>query len=322
MEAFSTEKIYDFMSKRFAFLGLSSFLIIASIVLLLTKGLNFGIDFVGGTIVQVKYEQTAPINQLRDILKETKYSNAIISEFGSPDEVVIRITGSSSDLTNDIADEMHKILASSGKFEIRRVDMVGAKVGGELREKGLIALGLSLLVMLIYVSFRFEWRFALASILALVHDSIIAMGAISLFSVEVNLDILAAMLTLLGYSINDTIIVFDRIRENLQTTKDSVLANVINLSVSKTLSRTTLTSLTTLFVVATLLFFGGEIIYGFSFTLFVGIIVGTYSSIFVAATFLVQFKFSVEDFKVKEAVKLVRQKEKEKLRAMYEQGTV
>lgn len=322
MEVFSTEKIYDFMSKRFAFLGLSSFLIIASIVLLLTKGLNFGIDFVGGTIVQVKYEQTAPINQLRDILKETKYSNAVISEFGAPDEVVIRITGSSSDLTNDIADEMHKILAPSGKFEIRRVDMVGAKVGGELREKGLIALGLSLLVMLIYVSFRFEWRFALSSILALVHDSIIAMGAISLFSVEVNLDILAAMLTLLGYSINDTIIVFDRIRENLQITKETLLEKVINLSVSKTLSRTTLTSLTTLFVVATLLFFGGEIIYGFSFTLFVGIIVGTYSSIFVAATFLVQFKFSVEDFKTKEAEKQKREKEKARNRAMYEQGTV
>jgi len=322
MEMFSTEKIYDFMSKRFAFLGLSSFLIIASIVLLLTKGLNFGIDFVGGTIVQVKYEQTAPINQLRDIFKETKYSNAVISEFGAADEVVIRITGSSSDLTNDIADEMHAILAPSGKFEIRRVDMVGAKVGGELREKGLIALGLSLVVMLIYVSFRFEWRFALASILALVHDSIIAMGAISLFSVEVNLDILAAMLTLLGYSINDTIIVFDRIRENLQITKETLLEKVINLSVSKTLSRTTLTSLTTLFVVATLLFFGGEIIYGFSFTLFVGIIVGTYSSIFVAATFLVQFKFSVEDFKVKEAEKQKREKEKARNRAMYEQGTV
>ncbi len=322
MEAFNTEKIYDFMSKRFAFLGLSSFLIIASIVLLLTKGLNFGIDFVGGTIVQVKYEQTAPINQLRDILKETKYSNAVISEFGSPDEVVIRITGTSSDLTNDIADEMHKILAPSGKFEIRRVDMVGAKVGGELREKGLIALGLSLVVMLIYVSYRFEWRFALSSILALVHDSIIALGAISLFSVEVNLDILAAMLTLLGYSINDTIIVFDRIRENLQITKETLLEKVINFSVSKTLSRTTLTSLTTLFVVTTLLFFGGEIIYGFSFTLFVGIIIGTYSSIFVAATFLVQFKFSVEDFKVKEAEKQKREKEKARNRAMYEQGTV
>ena len=322
MEAFSTEKIYNLMGKRFAFLGLSSFLVVASIILLLTKGLNFGIDFAGGTIVQVKYEQAAPIDRIREVLNETKFKGSSITKFGSDEEVVIRITGSSSDLTNDISDEMHKILDSTGNFEIRRVDMVGPKVGGELREKGLMALGLSLIVMLIYVSYRFEWRFALASILALAHDVTIAMGAISLFQVEVNLDILAAILTLLGYSINDTIIVFDRIRENLQTTKDNVLANVINLSVSKTLSRTTLTSLTTLFVVATLLFFGGEIIYGFSFTLFVGIIVGTYSSIFVAATFLVQMKFSVEDFRAKEAEKLKRQKEKEKLRAMYEQGTV
>ena len=322
MEVFKTEKIYDFMSKRFAFLGLSSFLIVASIVLLFTKGLNFGIDFVGGTIVQVKYEQAAPIDQVRELLKDTKYSNAVITEFGSSDEIIIRITGSSSDLTNDISDEMHKILAETGTFDIRRVDMVGAKVGGELREKGLMALGLSLLVMLIYVSFRFEWRFAVASILALAHDVTIAMGAISLFQVEVNLDILAAILTLLGYSINDTIIVFDRIREQLQITKDSMLSSVINFSVSKTLSRTTLTSLTTLFVVATLLFFGGEIIYGFSFTLFVGIIIGTYSSIFVAATFLIQLNFSVEDFKIKESEKVKRQKEKEKLRAMFEQGTV
>lgn len=322
MEIFKTEKIYDFMSKRFAFLGLSSFLIIASIILLFTKGLNFGIDFVGGTIVQVKYEQTAPINQIRDILKDTKYSNAVITEFGSSDEIIIRITGSNSDLTNDISDEMHKILEATGNFDIRRVDMVGAKVGGELREKGLMALGLSLIVMLVYVSYRFEWRFAIASILALAHDVTIAMGAISLFQVEVNLDILAAILTLLGYSINDTIIVFDRIRENLQTTKDNVLAQVINFSVSKTLARTTLTSLTTLFVVTTLLLFGGEIIYGFSFTLFVGIIVGTYSSIFVAATFLIQLGFSIEDFKTKESEKIKRQKEKEKLRAMFEQGTV
>ena len=322
MEVFKTEKIYDFMSKRFAFLGLSSFLIIASIILLFTKGLNFGIDFVGGTIVQVKYEQAAPINQIRDILKETKYSNAVITEFGSSDEIIIRITGSSSDLTNDISDEMHKILVATGNFDIRRVDMVGAKVGGELREKGLMALGLSLIVMLVYVSYRFEWRFAIASILALAHDVTIAMGAISLFQVEVNLDILAAILTLLGYSINDTIIVFDRIRENLQTTKDTVLANVINFSVSKTLSRTTLTSLTTLFVVATLLLFGGEIIYGFSFTLFVGIIVGTYSSIFIASSFLVELKFSIEDFREKEIEKLKKIKEKKDLRAMYEQGTV
>jgi preprotein translocase subunit SecF len=322
MEIFKTEKIYNLMGKRVAFLGFSSILVIASIILLLTKGLNFGIDFAGGTIVQVKYEKAAPIDQLRDILKETKYSNAVISEFGTPNEVVIRITGSTSNLANDIGDEMNVILAPTGKFEIRRVDMVGPKVGGELREKGLKALFFSLVAMLIYVSYRFEWRFAVASILALLHDATIAMGAVSLFNVEVNLDILAAILTLLGYSINDTIIVFDRIRENLQSTKDTLLENVINVSVTKTLSRTTLTSLTVLFVVLTLLLFGGEIIYGFSFTLFVGVIVGTYSSIFVASSFLVQLKFSIEDFKAKEAEKLKIAKEKARNRAMYEQGTV
>ena len=322
MEMFKTDTIYDFMSKRLPFLGLSGLLVIASIVLLLTKGLNFGIDFAGGTIVQVKYEQPAPIDKIRETLKQTKYTNSSITEFGSPEEVVIRVTGTSNDLANDIGDEMHKILASTGNFEVRRVDMVGPKVGGELREKGLMALTLSLIVILAYVSFRFEWRFAVASILALIHDITIALGAISLFSIEVNLDILAAILTLLGYSLNDTIIVFDRIREGVQTLKESVLESVVNESVSKTLSRTTLTSLTTFFVVVTLFLFGGEIIHGFAFTMLVGIIVGTYSSIFVAASFLVQLKFSISDFRAKEAEKLKRQKEKEKMRAMYEQGTV
>ena len=322
MEIFKSGKIYDFMGKRLPFLGISSLLVIASIVLLLTKGVNFGIDFAGGTIVQVKYEQKAPISKIRDTLKNTNYANASISEFGSPEEVVIRITGSSSDIANDIGDEMHVLLKTTGEFEIRRVDIVGPKVGGELREKGLMALSLSLIVILAYVSFRFEWRFAIASILALAHDIIIALGAISLFNVEVNLDILAAILTILGYSLNDTIIVFDRVREGVQTSKESVLVKVVNESVSRTLSRTTLTSLTTFFVVATLFFFGGEIIHGFAFTMLVGVVIGTYSSIFVAASFLVQLKFSIADFRSKEADKLKRQKEKDKLRAMYEQGTM
>ncbi|MAD42038.1 MAG: protein translocase subunit SecF [Arcobacter sp.] len=322
MEIFKSDKIYNFMGKRLPFLGLSSLLVIASIVLLFTKGLNFGIDFAGGTIVQVKYEQKAPIDKIRNTLKNTNYSNASISEFGSPEEVVIRITGSSSDIANDIGDEMHVLLKSTGDFEIRRVDIVGPKVGGELREKGIMALSLSLIIILIYVSYRFEWRFAIASILALAHDIIIAMGAISLFSIEVNLDILAAILTILGYSLNDTIIVFDRVREGVQTSKESILEKIVNESVSRTLSRTTLTSLTTFFVVSTLFFFGGEIIHGFAFTMLVGVIVGTYSSIFIAASFLVELKFSISDFRSKEADKIKRQKEKDKLRAMYEQGTM
>ncbi|MAC83679.1 MAG: protein translocase subunit SecF [Arcobacter sp.] len=322
MEIFKSGKVYNFMGKRLPFLGLSSLLVIASIVLLLTKGVNFGIDFAGGTIVQVKYEQKAPIDDIRDTLKKTNYANASITEFGSPQEVVIRITGSSSDIANDIGDEMHVLLKTTGEFEIRRVDIVGPKVGGELREKGIMALALSLIVILAYVSFRFEWRFAVASILALAHDIIIALGAISLFNVEVNLDILAAILTILGYSLNDTIIVFDRVREGVQTSKESILEKVVNESVSRTLSRTTLTSLTTFFVVVTLYLFGGEIINGFAFTMLVGVIVGTYSSIFVAASFLVQLKFSIADFRSKEADKLKRQKEKDKIRAMYEQGTM
>jgi preprotein translocase subunit SecF len=322
MEIFSNDKIYDFMGKRIPFLGLSAILVIASIILLTTKGLNFGIDFAGGTIVQVKYEQKAPIDKIREVLADTKYKGSSITEFGTPEEVVIRLTGTSSALATDIGDEMHKILDTTGNFEVRRVDMVGPKVGGELREKGLMALGLSLIVILIYVSFRFEWRFAVASILALAHDVTIAMGAISLFNVEVNLDILAAILTILGYSLNDTIIVFDRIREGIQTSKETALNLITNESVSRTLSRTTLTSLTTFFVVVTLFAFGGEIIHGFAFTMLVGIIVGTYSSIFIAASFLVQLKFNIQSFRAKEAEKLKKQKEKDKMRAMYEQGTV
>ncbi len=323
MEIFKADKIYNFMGKRVPFLGFSAILVIASIVLLFTKGLNLGIDFAGGTIVQVKYEQAAPIKKIRNILNQTvEFKNSTITEFGSPEEIVIRIKGSSTDLSSDLGDEISRVLDKTGSFEVRRVDIVGPKVGGELREKGFMALGLSMLVILIYVSFRFEWRFAVASIFALVHDITIALGAIALFSVEVNLDILAAILTILGYSLNDTIIVFDRIREGVQTSKKTDLEEVVNESVSKTLSRTTLTSLTTFFVVITLFIFGGEIIHGFSFTMLVGIIVGTYSSIFIASSFLVQLRFSMSNFRAKEAGKLKRQKEKDKMRAMYEQGTV
>lgn len=322
MEIFKTNKTYGFMAKRVPFTAVSAILIIISIFSLFTKGLNFGIDFAGGTVIQVKYEKEAPISEIRDILKETRHSNAAITKFGSDYEIVIRITGTTSTLGTDIGDEIKNILAKTGNFEIRRVDMVGAKVGDELTEKGLLALLLSFIGIIIYVSFRFDWKFAFVSLLALVHDVIIAMGAVSLFNVEVNLDILAAILTLLGYSLNDTIIIFDRIRESIQISKEDNLERLIDESVSKTLPRTSLTSLTVFFTVLTLYLFGGEIINGFAFTMLVGVIVGTYSSIFVASSFLVNLKFSITSFRAKEAEKLKRQKEKEKMRAMYEQGRV
>ena len=323
MEFFKYTKTFDFMSKKIITMIISLTLVLTSYAILASKGLNYGIDFAGGTVIQVKYDKTAPINEMRELISTNElFNGASISEFGSPDEVVIRVRTSSSSVTSDMGDVARSVLKESGNFEIRRVDIVGPKVGNELREKGITAMVLAIIGILIYVSFRFEWRFALASVVALIHDVSIAMGAISLFQVEVNLDILAAMLTILGYSLNDTIIVFDRIREGINKIKSALLAEVINESVTRTLSRTTLTSLTTFFVVLTLYLFGGEIINGFSFTLLVGVIVGTYSSIFVASPILMWLGFSVGGFREKEAEKLKRTKEKEKMRAMYESGTL
>ncbi len=323
MELFKYKKPIPLMSRAKIFFTISVVAVLASWVLIFTKGFNFGIDFAGGTIVQVRYAHKAPVDQVRAAIEKSKvFEGATVTYFGSPDEIVIKVRTSSKKLGTDIGDEARKLLAGTGKFEIRRVDMVGPKVGNELREKGLMALVLAIAGILIYVSFRFEWRFAVASVLALVHDISIAMGAIVLFNVEVNLDILAALLTILGYSLNDTIIVFDRIREGLTTVKSPNLAEIIDESVTRTLSRTVLTSLTTFFVVLTLFLMGGEIIHGFSFTLLVGIIVGTYSSIFIASPLLMFMGFDVEKYRQKLAEKKKREAEKEKLRAMYEQGTV
>ena len=311
------------MSKKIISLVISLSLVIASFAVLATKGLNYGIDFAGGTVIQVKYDTAAPINDMRALISTNElFEGASISEFGSPDEVVIRVRTSSSSVTSDMGDVAREALKGSGNFEIRRVDIVGPKVGDELREKGIMAMVLAIIGILIYVSFRFEWRFALASVVALIHDVSIAMGAISLFQVEVNLDILAAMLTILGYSLNDTIIVFDRIREGINKIKSAILAEVINESVTRTLSRTTLTSLTTFFVVLTLWMYGGEIIHGFGFTLLVGIIVGTYSSIFVASPVLIWLGFDIKAFRTKLSEKEKRRIEKERMRAQFEQGTM
>jgi len=323
MEVFKYKKPLSLMSKSKRFGILSVVVLILSVGLIMTKGFNYGIDFAGGTLVQVQYEGKAPIKKIREaISKDKHYESASVTFFGSEEEVVVRTKTSSKALGEDVGDKMRALLKDTGKFEIRRVDMVGAKVGSELREKGLMSLLLAIIGILIYVSFRFEWRFAIASVMALVHDVTIAMGAVVLFNIEVNLDTLAALLTILGYSLNDTIIVFDRIREGIRTIKNPDLGDIIDESVTRTLSRTTLTSLTTFFVVFTLWMFGGEIIHGFGFTLLVGIIVGTYSSIFVASPILMWLGFSVSEFREKEAAKLKREKEKEKMRAMYENGTI
>ena len=323
MEFFKYTKTFNFMGKSKVAITFSILLVLASYAILLTKGLTYGIDFAGGTIVQVKYDTTAPIKEMRKKLQSNiLFKDASITEFGSPDEVVIRMKTSTGSVTTDVGDVTRAALDGTGNFEVRRVDIVGPKVGSELKEKGLMSLLLAIIGILIYVAFRFEWRFAVASIVALVHDVSIASGAIALVGLDVNLDVLAALLTLLGYSLNDTIIVFDRIREGVVKSRNVELGEIINESITRTLARTTLTSLTTFFVVFTLFMFGGEIIHAFAFTLLVGIVVGTYSSIFVASPILLWFGFDVKNYHVKLAEKAKREAEKKRMRDQYESGVM
>ncbi|MGJ0113623.1 protein translocase subunit SecF [Campylobacter molothri] len=324
MQFFSEKKIYDFMRMRFAAISLSFILFFGSIYLLWDRGLQYGIDFSGGTLIQLKYDnEVAPIPQIRELLeKKGGFQSLSVTEFGNKDEVTIRFLGSNDNLSNDIGAYVSEILKDTGKFEVRRADVVGPKVGDELRNKGITAVIISLIAILIYLAVRFEWRFAMAAIISEIHDVIITLGAISLFKIDVNLDTLAAVLTVLGYSLNDTIIIFDRIREGIKTSKRTELSPIINESVSATLSRTILTSGLTLATVVILYFFGGEMIQGFSLALIVGIVAGTLSSIFVASPTLLWFKFNVLDFRNKELEKLKRKQEKERNRSMYEKGIV
>ncbi|MFA5215324.1 protein translocase subunit SecF [Sulfuricurvum sp.] len=323
MELFKEDKIYNFLGKGKIFFVASFVLFFLSIGLIAVKGFSFGIDFTGGTVVQVKYKGVAPIDTIRKSLANNDlFKHATVTEFGSPEEIVIKTPSSTDGLSKDIGDTTKEILKGTGDFEIRRVDMVGPKVGDELRVKGLTAFLLTLSAIMAMVTFRYEWRFALAAIIAIVHDIVITFGFVSYFEVDFNIESVAALLMILGYSIHDTIIVYDRIREHIQESKNSDFVMIVNEAVSRTQSRTTLTSLTVFFVVLTLFVFGGDIMIGFSFPMLIGVIVGTYSSIFVAAQLVVWTGFSVSNYRQKMADKIKIKAEKEKMRAQFEQGIV
>lgn len=323
MVLFKEKNIYDFMKMRYMALSFSAILIIASIFLLITKGLNLGIDFSGGTLVQLRYEKPVVLKTIRQALLANKQlKNVSVSKFGSDSEIIVRFASSNADINSNTSEMISKLLANTGSFEVRRVDVVGPKVGDELRSKGLMALVVSIIATLIYLAFRFEWRFAVAAVLSVTHDVIITVGAISLVGFAVNLDTLAAVLTVIGYSLNDTIIVFDRIREGIKGSKESKLNLIINESISFTLSRTVITSALTIITVLVLFFFGGSMIHGFSFAMLVGLVIGTFSSIFIASPSLLWFRFSVANYRAKEVAKAKAKKEKEKMRSMYEKGAV
>jgi len=323
MELFKEDKIYNFLGKGKIFFVASFVLFFLAITLIATKGFTFGIDFTGGTVVQVKYTDVAPIAKIRENLSKNKlFEHSSVTEFGSPQEIIIKTAASTDGLDKDIGDTTKEILKGTGNFEIRRVDMVGPKVGDELRTKGLTAFLLTLMAIMAMVTFRYEWRFALAAVIAIVHDIVITFGFVSYFEVDFNIESVAALLMILGYSIHDTIIVYDRIREHIQESKNTDFVMIVNEAVSRTQSRTTLTSLTVFFVVLTLFIFGGDIMLGFSFPMLIGVIVGTYSSIFVAAQLVVWTGFSVAGYRQNMAEKAKNAAEKEKMRAQFEQGIV
>ena len=271
---------------------LSITLVIASLLLLSFKGLNFGIDFKGGTLIELRAsDNKINVSSLRDNLNSINLGDVSVKNFGNNTDFLIKFENNSNkNVIEKIKINLDKSFGN--KFEFRRVENVGPKVSAELLKSGVIAISVALILMLIYIWIRFEWQFSLGAILALFHDVIVTLGLFSLFGLEINLSIIAAVLTIVGYSMNDTVVIFDRVRENLRKYSDIKIYDLTNISINETLSRTLITSITTLLALLSIFFFGGEILKGFSLAMIFGVVFGTYSSIYIANTILVRLKVS------------------------------
>ena len=288
------EKINIQFNKYYNFFNLFSGILIAiSLCLLIFKGLNFGVDFKGGTLIELRAtDQQINISSLRSSFSNMNLGDVAIKKFGNESDFLIKFEkkGNTKNMIQDIKNNLNKTLGLT--YEFRRIENVGPKVSAELLKSGLIAIGVALGAMLIYIWIRFEWQFSIGAIIALFHDVILTMGIFSLFSLEVNLSIVAAILTIVGYSMNDTVVIFDRVRENLKKYMDIKIFELTNISINETLSRTIITSATTLLALLSIFIFGGEILKGFSFAMILGVIFGTYSSIYIANPILVYLRVS------------------------------
>jgi preprotein translocase subunit SecF len=272
---------------------LSLILVILSLILLTFKGLNYGIDFKGGTLIELRSsDNNINVSNLRDNLNQMDLGDVSVKKFGNDQDYLIKFENKND--SKNIIEEIRSNLDKSfgNNFDFRRVENVGPKVSAELLKSGVIAISVSLALMLIYIWIRFEWQFSLGAIIALFHDVIITLGLFSLLSLEINLSIIAAILTIVGYSMNDTVVIFDRVRENLRKYSDIKIFELTNISINETLSRTLITSITTLLALFSIFFFGGEILKGFSLAMIFGVIFGTYSSIYIANTVLVRLNVS------------------------------
>ena len=295
-------KNIDFSSKFKSANILSLLIFITSVLFILFKGLNYGIDFKGGTLIELRTDnKNINISEIRSSLNSMNLGDVNVKKFGKESDYLIRIE-QKTESNNQLISEIKKTLINNLNAEInfRRVENVGPKVSSELLQSGIIAISLSLIAMLFYIWIRFEWQFSVGSIIALFHDVIITIGIFSVLSLEINLSIIASVLTIVGYSMNDTVVIYDRIRENLSKHTRLNISETANLSINETLSRTIITSLTTLLALLSIYILGGEILRGFSFAMILGVLIGTYSSIFVAAPVLKFFKVSYKTLEKKE----------------------
>jgi len=296
MEIQETQFKFDIMGKRKVASIFSGILLIIAIASLAAQGLNLGIDFTGGTLVEVGYSESVDLVEVRQALVNSEFNNAIVQYFGSANDVLIRIPPREGLNTADISSKILDVLSNTGQnLEMRRIEFVGPQVGEELKNDGGLAMIYALMGILIYVAMRFQMRFSVGAIAALVHDVLITLGIFSVTQFEFDLTVLAALLAVIGYSLNDTIVVFDRVRENFRKLRESTPVEVFNTSLNQTLSRTIMTSITTLLVLIALFVFGGEIIHSFATALIIGVLIGTYSSLFVASPVTIALGITKED---------------------------
>ncbi len=288
----------NFMRPRKIASALSISLVILSIFSLSFKGLNAGLDFTGGTLIEIKLSQSTNLEEIREVLGSKLEDDFHVSYFGSEQDVLIKIPGGSE---NNLSDEIVAALKNSFQFDLRRKDFIGPQIGEELRDQGGLGILAAMLVMMVYIMFRFQFKFAIGALLALVHDVLIVLGFFSIFYIGFNLTVLAAILAVIGYSLNDTIVVSDRIRENYRKKRKSDNVDVINRSLNQMLGRTLITSLTTLLVLFALLILGGDFIQNFAIALICGVIVGTYSSIYVLCNNLILMNLNFEDLAIKKS---------------------
>ncbi|NBB93169.1 MAG: protein translocase subunit SecF [Gammaproteobacteria bacterium] len=297
MDIIKSDTKINFLRFSNVALMLSALVLIAGIVSLSVRGLNFGLDFTGGTLIELHYPEAPELSEVRQALENEGFDEFVVQTFGTARDIVVRIpVGEDGETSADVSTRVLETLSGQmANIEMRRVEFVGPQIGQELAEQGGLALLYVLIGVLIYISFRFQWRFAVGAVSALVHDVLLVVGVLSIFQVSFDLTVVAAILAVIGYSLNDTIVVYDRLRENFQTKRKGSPEELTNLSINQMLGRTLMTSLTTLLVLIALFYFGGEIIHAFAFTLIVGVFVGTYSSVYVAGSMAVKLGVSKMD---------------------------